>query len=735
MLARSAFSASTAGLGGGSPARRNLFQLAIATPHIMSLADQAIVSGASFLMTVAVGRLGNPTELGLYSVGMSLLMTMVSVQIAFISLPYTIDSGRGGQNEVERLGGTLAQGFLLSGVFATMLALAAAVLSWTDLTEGAAIAWLALAVPFTLLREFARQHAFASLRLDRALGLDVAATVIQVAVLACLVWQSPMRATTAYIAIAAGCGIAGLTWLAFMRHAIAFTSDGLLSSSKRSWTIGRWLIATQITVSIQGYVSFWLLAWLLGAAVAGIYTACLTIVLFANPIVMGLGNVLAPRTVRTLTAEGAAGVRRQVIMDSLLIGAAVTGFYVVILLFADQLIALMFRSATYQGYIGTVLVLAAGLLISAIGMPASRALACLERPRPIFWAGLLGATVSVVASWPLAMQYGVLGAACGFAAGNLTGAAARWVVFLAVTRHLDRASAAQRDIVSVLRQSPLTVDIHDIQDIRMLGAGDEAFVYRVRLSSTTAPYAVKLFKSLPAASLDLIRADLLAEMYQLLDGYSTGAWTVSVPQPLFVSDVPPALVMTVVHGRPIHQCLETRGQLSLETWVTLPPAVVAAMRRVWSHGIAHGDRNLENILCDGPSRRLTFLDPGAPLAPCCPCGLANGRRPAACDLGHLLFEEATKIRRSIGRPGAMLRRQKFVRALLRAQLETIQSRADRRSFLAEVRYCGRSHLTLLLPSWTPRGMWLAVLRTMAARIIDRIIGRLMLETRQSPTAT
>jgi O-antigen/teichoic acid export membrane protein len=156
----SASAANTASLDARSSAKLNLFQLAIATPHIMSLADQAIVSGASFLMTVAVGRLSNPIELGFYSVGMSLLMTMASVQIALISLPYTIDSGRAGQNEVERLGGALAQSLLLSGVFAAILALAAAVLSWMDVIEGAAIAWLALAVPFTLLREFPRQHAF-----------------------------------------------------------------------------------------------------------------------------------------------------------------------------------------------------------------------------------------------------------------------------------------------------------------------------------------------------------------------------------------------------------------------------------------------------------------------------------------------------------------------------------------------------------------------------------------------
>src|SRR5262245_60421060 len=44
--------------------------------HTLALLDQAVVSGASFLTTVVVGRSTSPSELGVYALGMSLLTSL-----------------------------------------------------------------------------------------------------------------------------------------------------------------------------------------------------------------------------------------------------------------------------------------------------------------------------------------------------------------------------------------------------------------------------------------------------------------------------------------------------------------------------------------------------------------------------------------------------------------------------------------------------------------------------------
>src|SRR5260370_955326 len=46
----------------------------------LALADQAVVSGASFLTTVVIGRWTFPSQLGVYSIGISLLVSSLVIQ-------------------------------------------------------------------------------------------------------------------------------------------------------------------------------------------------------------------------------------------------------------------------------------------------------------------------------------------------------------------------------------------------------------------------------------------------------------------------------------------------------------------------------------------------------------------------------------------------------------------------------------------------------------------------------
>src|SRR5438105_2895107 len=53
---------------------------------VLAVADQAVVSGTSFLTTVLIGRWCGPGELGIYSLGVTLLVSWVCVQESLIAL-------------------------------------------------------------------------------------------------------------------------------------------------------------------------------------------------------------------------------------------------------------------------------------------------------------------------------------------------------------------------------------------------------------------------------------------------------------------------------------------------------------------------------------------------------------------------------------------------------------------------------------------------------------------------
>ena len=58
--------------------------------HVSALFDKAVVSGASFLTMIMIGRRTNAVEIGLYAIGASILVSFLAIQQTLISLPYQV---------------------------------------------------------------------------------------------------------------------------------------------------------------------------------------------------------------------------------------------------------------------------------------------------------------------------------------------------------------------------------------------------------------------------------------------------------------------------------------------------------------------------------------------------------------------------------------------------------------------------------------------------------------------
>src|SRR5207245_10919035 len=123
----------------------------------LALIELGVVSGTSFLTTILIGRWCGASELGVYALGFSLLVSWGCVHQSLIALPYTIYRHRGlwGTQE-EYAGSALVHNGLLSALALVALAVGALFLSLGGPMAGAAaVAWtLPGALPFALLRVF-----------------------------------------------------------------------------------------------------------------------------------------------------------------------------------------------------------------------------------------------------------------------------------------------------------------------------------------------------------------------------------------------------------------------------------------------------------------------------------------------------------------------------------------------------------------------------------------------------
>jgi O-antigen/teichoic acid export membrane protein len=706
----------------------------ISKVHVLALADQVAVSAASFLTTVIIGRCTDPSQLGAYAIGISVLASAYTMQGSLITLPYSIQLHRPLGTPAEHAGSSLAHSGLFSG-FATLVLIAAALgLSAYGAQPGLKeMTWaLAGVMPFALVREFGRRFAFSHLHMAEALMLDLAVAVTQLSILGWLGWTGQMSAVTACGAIGVSCGLAALGWLYLARGEFVIRRDDVRATMKQSWDLGKWLFVNQIMVQVQRYITYWLSAVMAGAAVTGIFAACMSVVSFANPLVFGLFNISAPRSVLAWKEGGGPLLRRQAIQDSLLFIAVMTPFCAFVLFAGEEVMRFLYHGEEYEGYGHTVTVLALATLVSAAGMPASNALASMERPRVIVGVGGVGAALTVLLVWLLMAKWGLLGAAHGLLWGNAASSAGLWATFLAlVPRACDPSPAVQ-----VLHALTQTAD-SDRWAITRLGEGDHATVYAVQSRDGQAIWhaydhlVIKLYKPEAELGTDLVDAqfDALSRMHAVLDGRTVNGWKITTPKPIYVCKSPLALVMTAVSAKKdLKSCAATDDDLTPELLDAVGRAFAAAMHESWSRGQLHGDLALQNILYDIPGKNLSLIDPGT--RECCRvCNdLAESWSPAVLELGHILRDLGTDVRDMIGNPIARLRRQIFAESALRAFLETIGPFAEKQRALDEIQACARYHLSKVLDlSWSLRGMWNWLLTQLVVRRMDSMLDRLRAE--------
>jgi O-antigen/teichoic acid export membrane protein len=617
-------------------------------------------------------------------------------------------------------------------------ALALAAVAALALGAEATLIWLILAlvltVPSAMQREFGRGYAFAHLEVAKALILDTAVAALQLGVLGWLGWSGRMSAIGACAALGGACALTSLVWLYYARSNFVIRADQVQQATRESWGLGKWLCAGQVTVSMQGYASYWLLPLLVGMTETGVYAACTSIASLANPLLTAFRNTLTPRAVLAFKEGGGANLRRQAVRDALVLVGAMSLFCVAILLGGEILMQVVYHEPEYggQGYVVTVLAVA--MMAMAAGAPASNALASMERPHAIVLATSVGTTVTLAAIWILSVKWGLLGAAYGFLAGNVAGAAARWVAFLAVLARTDPADCDQVSVARVLQK--LTQDSAEADwDIRSLGEGFHGKIYAVGSREGSPLWqghrglVVKLYKSDEPDAVDAARRqfDAQARLHSAVDGKAVDGWKICAPLPLYASASPPALVMTIAAGTNLGKSLALGKDLPFEMLGSAARAIVAAMRPYWAAGRLHGDLSLNNILWDPADRVLSLIDVDTSAGVSARDGVPKEWYPASLDLAGVLYDMGTDIRTADRR--VVSRKRMFAESVLLAFLTTADAPEEKRRLIEEVRAFARTELEALDLPWSPRGLYRLLQRHVATRRIDRLLARVLASTR------
>lgn len=400
----------------------------------LALIDQALVSGVSFATTVVLGRLAGPEELGLYSLGITMIVVLWVAQDALISTPFTIFRNRLAEREQTTYAGSvLVHQIMLSALAALAIAIGAATAIGSD-SKLTPVLWVVAAiVPFALFREFCRRISVAHLRFGTAVVLDAVVAATQLTGLLGLALLGSAYASSAFAIIGIATAAASIPWLLKSRPWFDVKFDNVLPDWRKNWKFGRWVFAGRMMARLNSDVLLiWLLTFTLGRASAGLFAACMSIVFIANPFILGAGLFLTPKIAHAYARGGRAGARRSVTIATVSIASGLVLFVGLISVAGGDVMQLAYGNL-YTGHGSTLTILAVAIAVGTLGMGATSGLLALERPGLNFRAAAQGTVVMLVGAALLMKPWGLFGAACSLLLGQAMDAGTRLIAFYRAT--------------------------------------------------------------------------------------------------------------------------------------------------------------------------------------------------------------------------------------------------------------------------------------------------------------
>ena len=418
---------------------RRILRSATFSQGVCAIMDQAVTSGGRFVSTILVGRACGADGLGLYSLGMSVAMIALAIQHSLITAPYTVYLHRRSEkSSQQRYAGSMLVAWVVLACVIGLVGVSASNFLSMQQSQGAMstlLRVLALGIPILLLRELVRQLTFAKLRFKAALLVDSLAASLQIAFLLTLSYLEQLTPYSAWLAIASAyaftCGI----WFYLSREMFQIRKGDFVPDVSQNWRVGRWDLASNVLMNCQLYLMHWCLAIWIGVEATGVYAACATVLLFANPIIMGLGNYLMPRVSRTLSTEGVDAMAQVVRKATMILGGTMIVFSIFAVTLGGFALELFFQIEPTAAHRIVIALLAASATAGSIGVGPEWALLAIQKPRTTFFSVCTGLSTTILAAIIFVKPFGVIGAALGLFLGNMLSASYIWLAYRVVIRH------------------------------------------------------------------------------------------------------------------------------------------------------------------------------------------------------------------------------------------------------------------------------------------------------------
>lgn len=415
---------------GGTPSLACWWSLAVAAvmgrgtmgQSLHSIADQAVVSGTSFLTAVIVGRATVPEDLGRYYLTLTIVLTLVGLQEALVAAPYMVFSARRRGRDLAGFTDSMWMQHIAFAVVGTTLVVAFALLApRMNADRLAPSLWAVAAItPCILFREAIRRFAFARLKSSVSLAIDLAVCAIQLGSLLALWNLGRLSVPFVFVIMGAASGLACSGWLLSKPGRPRVSTNLLFEHCRENWAFSRWTVLSYFTVDTIPFMMPWLISIAAGPAATGIYGGCATLLGVTNILVHGIGNFMRPKASHAFVFDGVTALKSVLVLTGSVFVVAF-GLLSLALLATGDLLAVMVFGPEFRGTGWLLTLMALNVLVGSIGYVAGSGLWALEQPRASTIADTCMLVCTLLSAWLLIAPYGPVGAAIAAVIGTTVG--------------------------------------------------------------------------------------------------------------------------------------------------------------------------------------------------------------------------------------------------------------------------------------------------------------------------
>ncbi len=419
------------------------------------LLDQGVVSIGTFAVNLILARNLPQAEYGVFALLISVFLTfqLLNTSLIFHPLIFSLPSAEGRAPE-RLLTATCLLTLVTSLPLAALIALGLVLLGRGELVPYALAAFLAAQA-----QEAPRRCLFAQIRHGAALPGDGVSYLGQGALVLMLVPLGRLGIENALAAMAGTSLIGMALQLGRLRFA-AVPLGEVRRVAAEFWIIGRWILAYSAVSFVRLQIFPWMLAATSGPAASAMFQAAMNLLNVANPILLGLSNVIPQVAARALRRpdepapdpDGAEARRCrarswQAVRPYLLTGLPIVfAFYGLVLAAPGPALRVLYGAGSeYLALTAVVQILAVAAMLAYGADMLSSFLHGINAPRAALGVNIGGAVVVLALAVPAVRLFGLTGSCVALAAASAVRLLGAHGAIRVLTR--DRAAGAPEPLL------------------------------------------------------------------------------------------------------------------------------------------------------------------------------------------------------------------------------------------------------------------------------------------------